>query len=297
MWHRGLVWLRWCWQWQHTARKCDIEGLAVCGNVDSDYTTRQCDSEGLAGCGNVDSEYTTRQCDSEGLAVCADVDSDSTPQDRMILRLWLSAVMLLVTAHYKKMWQWGFGCLWWYWRWQHTTRQSDIEDLAVCCNVDSDCTQQVNVTLLHTTRVCDMEDLAVCVNVDSDCTQQDNVTLTLWLSMVMLSDCTQQDNVTLTLWLSVVMLTVNVHNKTYTTRQCDTDFLAVCGDVDSDRHVHYTTTRWEIIEPRRDILNLYPVVSGADSWRFTQPCTLWGILLDRASLIVYGPDGYLCNCW
>ena len=128
-------------------------------------------------------------------------------------------------------------------------------------------------------------------------TQQDNVTLTLWLSMVMLSDCTQQDNVTLTLWLSVVMLTVNVHNKTYTTRQCDTDFLAVCGDVDSDRHVHYTTTRWEIIEPRRDILNLYPVVSGADSWRFTQPCTLWGILLDRASLIVYGPDGYLCNCW
>ena len=68
------------------------------------------------------------------------------------------------------------------------------------------------MTLLHTTRVCDMEDLAVCVNVDSDCTQQDNVTLTLWLS--------------------VVMLTVIVHNKTYSTRQCDTDALAVYGNVE-----------------------------------------------------------------
>ena len=70
------------------------------------------------------------------------------------------------------------------------------------------------MTLLHTTRVCDMEDLAVCVNVESDCTQQVSVTLALWLFVVMLTATVHNKTYTTrqcgtgALWLSVAMLTV-----------------------------------------------------------------------------------------
>ena len=59
-----------------------------------------------------------------------------------------------------------------------------------------------------------MEDLAVCVNVESDCTQQVSVTLTLWLSVVMLTVTVHNKTYTTrqcgtdALWLSVAMLTV-----------------------------------------------------------------------------------------
>ena len=86
----------------------------ICCNVGSDSTLQDSvTSRAWINCCNVDSDNTLRDSvTSRAWLICCNVGNDSTLQDTVTSRACLAAVVLTVTAHYKKC-LWGAGIAQW----------------------------------------------------------------------------------------------------------------------------------------------------------------------------------------